>query len=699
MLLQRRELLTGAFTLVSGAGLSGAALGVLSTSGISGSVSGLAGATGPETTGSRLEAASSIWPGSVRFIRTRGYWTAGDGGGALYKRVAEEPAHAGKFQSADGAWWELAEFEVSIDMLGAQGDGVADDWPALVAALGVLTERRKLIFNGAKTYRFLNGNGNDDLPDNILADHVEIDGNGATVIGDPGSGVLVDSTYNQHYFLFKATNRKGLRFHNINLKGVLSLASLYGCEDVRFNNCTDDGRMQLNTSRPLTITGIAQGDPGVLTYTGTDPADGEYFTLTRIGGMTELNERVVRVRELDTVAKTFMLRDADNVTLNTSGFRAYTGGGTATFATNWLRDKSIYLKECRDVVVESCRFRNFLFGVYCIGDQVSTKCHRVRVIGCHFEIDAVNYTALFPCGVYAVDVVDGVISACTFRNIYSSVRGGNTGTGVGYCVYEGDGAAISLTVTGCTAVFEASGGRTGAFAYCSELVSGVFSDITCRVDAGANVPFLVRVDAKTADSQILIDHLVADVAEGVDCYCIHVAGTPGNPRAPAVRIREATIRGGEHAVRIDFLGNGRFSIEAPEFVGQTSPAGAVYVIGTPDRPHNQFSVSGGSIRLSQGPGIHCASYVLNPRIHDVEILDGNLDGRAGDLGAAILLLGYSQGLDMRNCRVGNTRAGRGKFTYGVVNGVNPTDRTLKDVTADNSFIGLENDAHSRRLNH
>lgn len=72
-------------------------------------------------------------PSSLDFLRTAGYSTAGDGGGALYMRVISEPSHAGKIQSNDGAWWELSELTVNPVMFGAVGDGLADDQPALQA--------------------------------------------------------------------------------------------------------------------------------------------------------------------------------------------------------------------------------------------------------------------------------------------------------------------------------------------------------------------------------------------------------------------------------------------------------------------------------------------------------------------------------------------------------------------------------------
>lgn len=46
-------------------------------------------------------------PASINAIFVGGYSTPGDGGAGIYKRVATQPTHAGKFTSADGAFWEL----------------------------------------------------------------------------------------------------------------------------------------------------------------------------------------------------------------------------------------------------------------------------------------------------------------------------------------------------------------------------------------------------------------------------------------------------------------------------------------------------------------------------------------------------------------------------------------------------------------
>jgi hypothetical protein len=79
-----------------------------------------------------LVAAATI-PASVNAVSIAGYTSAGDGGAALYKRVVSEPSHAGKIQSNDGAWWELAEAVVNPFMFGAAGDGSTDDYTVFAA--------------------------------------------------------------------------------------------------------------------------------------------------------------------------------------------------------------------------------------------------------------------------------------------------------------------------------------------------------------------------------------------------------------------------------------------------------------------------------------------------------------------------------------------------------------------------------------
>ncbi|WP_026868782.1 phage tail fiber protein [Inquilinus limosus] len=87
-------------------------------------------------------------------IRTGGYLAAGDGGGAVYKRVGTEPNHAGKIQDALGNWWELAEKYPDIRMFGAVCDGVADDAPAARACLDFCLKLGLSGMRGAGTIGF-----------------------------------------------------------------------------------------------------------------------------------------------------------------------------------------------------------------------------------------------------------------------------------------------------------------------------------------------------------------------------------------------------------------------------------------------------------------------------------------------------------------------------------------------------------------
>lgn len=81
----------------------------------------------------------------------------------------------------------------------------------------------------------------------------------------------------------------------------------------------------------LTISGITQADPGVLTYSaGTDPENGDVFLLEDIVGMTDLNDEYCMVHGVTAAANTFNLYDEDGEPIDTSGYDAYVSGGTAT---------------------------------------------------------------------------------------------------------------------------------------------------------------------------------------------------------------------------------------------------------------------------------------------------------------------------------------------------------------------------------
>jgi hypothetical protein len=87
----------------------------------------------------------------------------------------------------------------------------------------------------------------------------------------------------------------------------------------------------------LTITGITKASPGVVTYTGTDPANGDYVKLTVVG-MYQLDGVIARVAGVDTGANTFQLEGIDTTLYDTFVI------GTAeviTFGTNLTTATSI----------------------------------------------------------------------------------------------------------------------------------------------------------------------------------------------------------------------------------------------------------------------------------------------------------------------------------------------------------------------
>lgn len=87
---------------------------------------------------SRAAIGSASLEPAVTHLRTAGYQTAGDGGGAVYRRTATEPAHALKVQSADGDWWELVPDPAGVSILqaGGKADGVTDNAAAFNAIIG-----------------------------------------------------------------------------------------------------------------------------------------------------------------------------------------------------------------------------------------------------------------------------------------------------------------------------------------------------------------------------------------------------------------------------------------------------------------------------------------------------------------------------------------------------------------------------------
>jgi hypothetical protein len=90
-----------------------------------------------------------------------------------------------------------------------------------------------------------------------------------------------------------------------------------------------DGAIILN-STALTITGISKALPGVVTYTGTDPTNGQEVYIEDVAGMTEVNGKFFTVANVNTGANTFELTDVHGNNVNTTNYTTYTSGGTVS---------------------------------------------------------------------------------------------------------------------------------------------------------------------------------------------------------------------------------------------------------------------------------------------------------------------------------------------------------------------------------
>jgi len=77
----------------------------------------------------------------------------------------------------------------------------------------------------------------------------------------------------------------------------------------------------------ITITGITQADPGVITSVAHGLLNGDQVYLTEIVGMTELNKTTLFFTVSNKTDDTFEIQDRDGTDVDTTGFTAYTSGG------------------------------------------------------------------------------------------------------------------------------------------------------------------------------------------------------------------------------------------------------------------------------------------------------------------------------------------------------------------------------------
>lgn len=91
-----------------------------------------------------------------------------------------------------------------------------------------------------------------------------------------------------------------------------------------------EGATLLDASAALVVTGVTAANPAVVTYTGTDPANGTWMYLADIVGMTELNGRFVKVTNVNAGANTFEAYGIEGDPVDSRDYVAYASGGTVT---------------------------------------------------------------------------------------------------------------------------------------------------------------------------------------------------------------------------------------------------------------------------------------------------------------------------------------------------------------------------------
>ena len=93
--------------------------------------------------------------------------------------------------------------------------------------------------------------------------------------------------------------------------------------------------MQSTIGAEIPITSISKANPGVVGYTGTDPVAGDIVLLSVLG-MWQLDDKAVRVANVNASANTFELEGVDTTlfeTFTSGAFQVVTLGNSITTAT------------------------------------------------------------------------------------------------------------------------------------------------------------------------------------------------------------------------------------------------------------------------------------------------------------------------------------------------------------------------------
>jgi hypothetical protein len=79
--------------------------------------------------------------------------------------------------------------------------------------------------------------------------------------------------------------------------------------------------LQSSLSASQAVSAVTKANPGVATYVGTDPTNGDYLYLSSIAGMYQLDEKVVRVANVNAGGNTLELEG-----VNTTSYDTFSSG-------------------------------------------------------------------------------------------------------------------------------------------------------------------------------------------------------------------------------------------------------------------------------------------------------------------------------------------------------------------------------------
>jgi hypothetical protein len=351
-----------------------------------------------------------------------------------------------------------------------------------------------------------------------------------------------------------------------------------------------------------------------------------------------------------------------------------------------MQDKGVFFHKCNRVRINNCIFRNMNFSVYLSGDATerSTQCViNASLFENNIPAGSFSYTE-FPVGVYDYYADDVVVSNNTFRNIYSSLDNGNTGTGMGYGVYEGDGAANKITITGNTFEFTGNGNKNATAVYINQAVSAEISNNIVKASATARLVNGFLIDSKvTGTTRSVSGNDLTNLQTGLPTFGIYVTGVNA-ANVGTYNIYQNTITGFSNAVRMDGISAGKIIVAKNTCNSQNNAA--IQLSGTPEVPLKFAMISGNKITNGKEQGILFGGYCVSSSVIDNTILDGNRANGSGEEFAAIRFETFSFGSVITGNTIGNSAGGL--FPYGVTNASNVSSRIFKDITANNTFVGL-----------